>query len=147
MSHGAELSVERAARVRIGRPGTVRDRNRFVVDVSIEDLSTTGCMFRGDFAIDVGTLITIGIAGIGIHVARVSRLVDGGAGCAFLLSLSDEDVETATVAQTVRAGGFLQMKTEIRSAASVEHNRRAEDKDQTLPTRLKRAFAIVRGRR
>ena len=66
---------------------------------------------------------------------------------ALFLPLSDEDVETATVAQTVRADGLLQMKTEIRSAAAVEHKRQPEDKDQTLPTRLKRAFAIVRGMR
>lgn len=147
MAHEAEISIERAARVRIGRPGTVRDQNRLVVDVPIEDLSTTGCMFRGNFAIEIGTLITIGVTGIGMHVARVSRLIDGGAGCAFLLPLSEEALETATVAQTVQPGGFLQMKTGIRTTAAVEHNRSAEDRDQSLRTRFRRAFAIICGER
>ncbi len=145
MTSEADLSIERAARVRIGRGGTVRDRDRFVVDVSIEDLSTTGCLFCGDFALELGALVTIGIAGIGVHVARVSRLVDGGAGCAFLIPLADDDVRIATVAQTVQPGGFVQMKTSIRSAAVTEHNRRADDKPQPLGARLKRAFKIVRG--
>jgi hypothetical protein len=82
-----------------------------------------------------------------MHVARVSRLIDGGAGCAFLLPLSEEDLETATVAQTVQPGGFLQMKTGIRTTAAAEHNRPAEDRDQSLQTRFRRAFAIICGER
>ena len=142
-----DTSIERAARVRIGRAGTVRDRDRFVVDVSVEDLSTTGCMFRGEFAMELGALLTIGIAGIGMHVARVSRLVDGGAGCAFLIPLSAEDVEIATAAQTVHPGNFVQMKTTIRSAAATAHDRRADDKSQTIGLRLSRAIKIIRGKR
>ena len=147
MTLEADISIERAARIRIGREGTVRDRDRFVVDVSIEDLSTTGCLFCGDFTLELGALVTIGIAGIGMHVARVSRLVERGAGCAFLIPLKDSDLATASVAQTVQPGGFIQMKTAIRSAAVIEHNRRADDKPMPLVARLKRAFQIVRGAR
>lgn len=146
MSNDPINKTDRSPRVRIDRTGTVRDRTRYAVDVTIKDLSETGCYVSGQFAVEVGVLISVGIPGIGMHAARVSRIDEDGCGCAFLLPIDSDHIGQARAAETLTEGGFIQMKTALRSAATVEHNRRADDGAQPLLARMKRAVRIVRGK-
>jgi hypothetical protein len=148
------MSVERAARIKIGRPGSVRARDQGVVETVIEDLSTSGCFVRGDLPVAVGSLIAIGVPGIGTHAAKVMRLTAEGAGCAFLLPLGEAEVQAVRTAEALppaagevavpRANGFVQIKDNVRSAAKAAHDDPGPAKPRSL---LARALGGIRAHR
>jgi hypothetical protein len=133
MSIKASCYLERAERVRIGRRGTLRDRQKFASDVEIDNLSTTGCSLRADYTLPVGSLVSIGIPGIGMHAARITRSDSGEHGCAFLLPINTDDVDLARSVDTVASGNFPQMIEKIRGAEAVRYARRATDRLPAAP--------------
>jgi PilZ domain len=118
----------RSRRVAIGRSGTLRERDKFATDVVIEDVSETGCMFRSDMALTVGTLLSIGIPGTGMHAARISRVDGDAVGCSFLLPINAEDIASAQIVETVADGDFRRMREQVREAEVDRMNRRATDR-------------------
>jgi hypothetical protein len=118
----------RSKRVVIGRSGTLRERDKFAADVMIEDVSETGCMFRSDAALPIGTLISIGIPGTGMHAARVSRVDRDQHGCSFLLPISPDDIALAQIIETVTDGDFKRMREQVRGAETERLNRRKGDR-------------------
>ena len=132
MSIKASCQVERAERVRIARRGTIRDRQKFASDVEIDDLSTTGCRLRADYSLPVGALVSIGIPGIGMHAARITRSENREHGCAFLLPITSDDFDLARSVDTVASGNFPQMVEKIRGAEAVRYARRSTDRNPIL---------------
>lgn len=140
----ASLRIERAERVRLGRAATMRERKMVACDVVIEDLSATGCRVRGGMMLPVGSLISIGIPGTGMHAARVARVGDGEFGCAFLIPVGEEDIARACSIDTVAEGNFPTMLEKIRMTEEARFNRRAtDDPNLSLVDRLKAALALL----
>ena len=142
---GMEVSarIERAERSVIGRPGTLRERAKPLRDILVEDLSRTGCRMRSDVEIPAGTRISIGIPGAGMQAARVMRSKGEVHGCAFLLELTDQEVENAMWVNTVPEAAFSALSGRIRSAAAAERDQRSAAGKASLFSRLVRQ---VRGR-
>jgi hypothetical protein len=106
MSFLARLDVERSDRITVDRPATVRDLRKAPSDVIVDNLSTTGCLVTLDFALPLGALISIGIAGIGPCFARVGRCDHPRYGCAFLVPITEAEIEASRVAETIVKGRF-----------------------------------------
>lgn len=70
-------------------------------DVSIEDLSSSGFRMSGGPAMEIGTTVSIGFAGIGVHEARLMRVDGRHYGCEFVQPLSAADLNTAIHATPV----------------------------------------------
>ena len=147
------MSVERAARVKIGRPGSIVERDQDVAEAIIEDVSTTGCFVRGNFSTGIGSVLAVGVPGIGTHAAKVMRLTAAGAGCAFLIPLGEDEVRTARNAEAAggdeasgarKSNGFVQMKDSIRSAANASQDGQAGAPPPKLVKRLLGALRTPR---
>jgi uncharacterized RDD family membrane protein YckC len=113
MSLVGHLEVGRSDRIPVDRPGTLRDRARTPVDVVVDNLSTTGCLFVHDSALPLGALISLGIAGLGIRHARISRVDPPHYACAFLVPVAQEDIVAALSAETLVTGAFPQMQPRV----------------------------------
>ena len=100
------LDVGRSERVAVDRAGTLRDRARTPVDVAVDNLSTTGCLFVLDRALPLGALVSIGLPGVGVRYARISRVDHPRYACAFLTPVSADDIAAALSADTVVTGAF-----------------------------------------
>lgn len=90
------VSGRTAERRVIEADATLRQNDQVPVDVLVADLSTTGCLFLCDTPLASGDEISIGIAGLGRHQARVVRSMDQRYGCTFLTPLTDADVTAAS---------------------------------------------------
>jgi hypothetical protein len=135
----------RSERVAIGRSGTLRERDKFAADVLVEDVSETGCMFRLDVALPIGTLISIGIPGTGMHAARVSRVDRDEHGCSFLLPIGPDEIALAQIIETVTEGDFKRMREQIRGAEAERLNRRKGVRDLAPPNGfLAKALAALK---
>lgn len=143
----ASLHVERADRVPIGRPATLRERQTTVCDVTVEDLSATGCRVKGGIPLPLGSLISIGIPGTGMHAARVARIGAGEFACAFLVPMSEEDIARARSAETVAPGHFPTVTAHLPRTDGVPHRRRATDRvEPRFLDRLRLALRVLLGR-
>ena len=100
------LDVGRSDRVAVDRAGTLRDRAQAPVDVAVDNLSTTGCLFVLDRALPLGALVSIGLPGVGVRYARISRADHPRYACAFLTPVSPGDIAAALSADTVVTGAF-----------------------------------------
>jgi hypothetical protein len=109
MSLVARLDVSRADRVAVDRMGTLRDRTNVPVDVVVDNLSKTGCLFALDRELLLGELVSLGLPGIGVHQARISRVDHPNYACAFLAPVSDQNVLAALSAETIVASAFPQI--------------------------------------
>lgn len=92
-----------AERHDLAADATVRGADRVPIDVLVADLSRTGCLFVSTEPLAVDTIITIGIAGVGLREARIVRNQDVRFGCTFLLPLTEAELaaglaESETVA-------------------------------------------------
>lgn len=109
MSFSAKLYFKEeaasAGRVAERRPlqaeATVRDETLRPIDVTIVDLSSSGCLIEGAGEIQVPSVVNIGIGGIGRISARVVRREGQRYGCSFLVPLSEETVSLASAVDTV----------------------------------------------
>jgi hypothetical protein len=106
MSLAGQLDFGRSDRVALDRAGTLRDHAQAPLDVRVDNLSTSGCLLTLDRTLPVGALVSIGIAGVGVRQARVSRVDAPHHACAFLQPVSAADVATALSAETLVAGAF-----------------------------------------
>jgi len=77
-----------AERHDLGADATVRGADRVPIDVLVADLSQTGCLFVSTEPLRIDTIITIGIAGVGLREARIVRHQDVRFGCIFLIPLT-----------------------------------------------------------
>jgi hypothetical protein len=146
MSIRGSIILGRAERAPVRRRGTLRERNKFASDVLIEDLSETGCLFRSNVPLPVGSLISVGIPGIAMHAARISR-VDGEAhGCSFLIPITADDIAAAQVIETVAEGGFKRMREQVRDAGEPQCDGRATDTAVSQGL-IARALSMLRPRR
>ncbi len=105
------LDVGRSDRVAVDRTGTLRDQAQAPVDVVVENLSTTGCLFVIDRKLPLGALISLGIPGVGVRHARIARASHPHYACAFLSPISDSAVAAALSAETLVEGSFPLMPT------------------------------------
>ena len=119
--------IERAERTAVDRPGTLRERARFVTDIVVEDLSRTGCRICTDADMSVGTLISIGIPGVGMQAARVVRSEGNVHGCSFLLPITEADVLKSQTVVTVENLAFPTLRERVRSEAGFKHTGRDVD--------------------
>lgn len=144
MSLVAHLDVGRSDRVAVDRVGTLRDTERTPVDIMVDNLSTTGCMFLLDRELPLGALVSIGIPGVGVRYARISRVEHPQYGCAFLSPVSDADIAAALSVDTVIAGAFPQMPVPAMPMAASPLRRIAEEPsfEPKLPLRTRVAMMV-----
>lgn len=109
MSLAAKMTADRPYRLEMDRPGTLRDAQEVPQDIVVDNLSTTGCLLRTDADLRIGSLVTIGIAGIGVHPARISRVEGTSYGCAFIMPIRDADVQMALAGETLIEIDFPKM--------------------------------------
>lgn len=90
-----------ADRVALDRPATVRDGDQLAYDAVVRDISATGCLVECDAPVDVGALLSVGLAGIGRMPAHVVRVGDRLLGCAFDRPLAADELVIAGRIETV----------------------------------------------
>jgi hypothetical protein len=97
----ARLSLDQrsASREAIEASATLRDLERRPHDVTIDDISHTGCHVATLLDLPLDTFITLGIPEIGVHKARLIRETDGGYGCAFERALTESELRRALAAE------------------------------------------------
>lgn len=109
----------RADRVALGRPATMRDPTRAPIDVLVENLSETGALLRTEAALPVGTLVSLGIAGLGMQLARVVRAEPRAAAIAFMVPLEPQAVARAAATPLLTATAIPQLPVERPGDAAV----------------------------
>lgn len=75
--------------------GTLRNPQAEPQDVIIDDLSAGGFRTSVAMSLVVGDVITLGIFGVGLRLARVMRESEGSYGCQFITPLSTEELAAA----------------------------------------------------
>jgi hypothetical protein len=138
MSIVAKFEVERADRVKAGRGGTLRDKGKYPVDVLVANISQTGCLIELTPSLPVGSLVTLGLPGIGMHVARVSRADGAWHGCAFLVPIVEDQIALVRKAETVFQADFPQM---ARRAAEAPDAPAEPTREPDLALRIKRTLS------
>ncbi len=106
MSLAVQRDAARQDRIEISRTGTLRDRGGAPVDVAIDNLSGSGCLFVADCELMINDLVTLGIPGVGLRPAIISRVDRPNYACAFLVPLSEAAVVAAPLAETVVTSRF-----------------------------------------
>ncbi|MFD1786657.1 PilZ domain-containing protein [Sphingomonas floccifaciens] len=104
MSIAAQIFVSGRAesRIPVTVDGTLRGDVGDPLDVEVEDISSSGFRARVPVALDVGEVISIGIAGLGTRPARVVRSDGRSVGCQFFARLpGDFDARIAGAASQV----------------------------------------------
>ena len=102
-------AVQRAARVTLDRPATMRDPSRAPIDVRVRDLSATGALLEAEAGLPIGTLVSLGLAGAGLQLARVVRETPGAMAIEFMLPLDAAAVSRAGHAETLVSVAFPQI--------------------------------------
>lgn len=64
---------DRSERLAVELSGTLRDDDWRPVDITVDEVSTTGARVRTQIPLRVGEVVTIGIEGLGLCPARVMR--------------------------------------------------------------------------
>jgi hypothetical protein len=102
----AHLDGVRCDRISIDRIATMRDQTKLPVDAVVDDLSRTGCLLTLDREMPTGALVTIGISGIGVRHARISRANHPQYACAFITPINGANIASAISAETLVADVF-----------------------------------------
>lgn len=84
-----------AERYAVRLDGTLRNTNAVPQDVVIDDLSVTGFRTTSAIGLAVSDVITLGIFGVGLRSAKVSRESDDSYGCQFLEPLTAQELSFA----------------------------------------------------
>ncbi|MBJ6120480.1 PilZ domain-containing protein [Sphingomonas mollis] len=110
MSLTAKLYREQDERIADRQPvnlgATVRRDDQRPIDVQIDDLSSTGFRMQSDEPIAMDSTVSIGIAGLGRHTARVVRQNGNQYGCSFLRPVSIDGIDVAEPPQTIVRADF-----------------------------------------
>ena len=109
----------RAARTQVDRPATMRDPARAPIDVVLRNLSETGALLEADETLPIGTLVSLGIAGAGIHIGRIARLTPTGMATEFMVPLDPSAVARAKTAETIVSIAFPQMEVQNTPASAL----------------------------
>lgn len=91
----------------VGAEATLRTGRAIPHDVVVQDLSVSGCRFASADMFSDGARISIGIAGLGVHQARIVRREGRLHGCEFVQPLTPAQVMIAGQAQTVHRTAFV----------------------------------------
>jgi hypothetical protein len=128
--------VNRADRVQLGRPATMRDPSRAPVDVVVRNLSETGALLDAGVGVDlaVGTLVSLGVAGTGMHMARVVRDAASGVAVEFMLPLDPRAVAVAGRAETVVSVAIpqIQVRPATNSVIDVWNDKQEEAAERVV---------------
>jgi hypothetical protein len=92
MSAQTAFELDRSMRLAIGHAATLRDASPTPIDIVVEDISQTGCLFHTTTALAVGETVSIGIPGLGLCHGRISRADHPLYGCAFFKLISTDDI-------------------------------------------------------
>ncbi|WP_213982374.1 PilZ domain-containing protein [Sphingomonas sp. dw_22] len=84
-----------AERHQVERDATLRDPDWSPIDVTVEDLSEGGFRVVAETDLPIGAEIGLGLAGIGLHSARVVRRSGNAYGCEFLPPLTSAELRAA----------------------------------------------------
>lgn len=85
MPEDAPVTAEvRADRRVIATGSTLRLTPGFAYDVTVEDLSMTGCLLRSSLSLPLGTHFRLGLRGNGSVEGEVVRIAPHGYGCTFI---------------------------------------------------------------
>lgn len=106
MSLPARLQMDRPGRITLDRAATLRDVSQEPFDVTVDNISSTGCLVSTEAELADDMLVTIGIAGLGTRSARVARQEGSGYGLAFLEPATEFEVLAARTAETLVHGAF-----------------------------------------
>lgn len=89
------LDARGSKRFRVAFDATLRDPLHAPLDVVVEDLSASGFRVLTSADLAVRVEIGLGLAGIGMHRARVVRREKGVYGCEFVTPLTSNDLRIA----------------------------------------------------
>jgi len=89
------LDARGSKRFRVAFDATLRDPSHAPLDVVVEDLSASGFRVLTSADLAVGVEIGLGLAGIGMHRARVIRRQKGVYGCEFVRPLTSAALNLA----------------------------------------------------
>jgi hypothetical protein len=92
MSAQSAFELDRSIRLAIGHAATLRYASQAPIDVVVEDISESGCLFRTTKVLEAGETVSIGIPGLGLCHGRISRSDHPHYGCAFLKLIRTDDL-------------------------------------------------------
>lgn len=119
----------RAARFPVELDATLRDATAQPIAVEIEDISITGFLMRTKTALRVGDEVTIGIAGLGMRHAVVTRQQDERYGCLFARPVLQREIDLLQL-------GPLETVTRFEPAQSYASDAIPQDHRYSVRTRL-----------
>ena len=108
------LEYERDERIDLAVPATLR-ANRTPSDVTVCNLSCSGCLIAARERLPVGARVSIGMSGIGTHAASVVRQTRFGYACEFEDPLSIYEVQLASASETLITGVFNSLPRPVRA--------------------------------
>ncbi len=97
-----------ASRVGINRDGTIRDAAGAPIEISVEDISLSGCMLLIPVPIPEDYVLNIGLPGLGRREGRIVRRDGEKHGVEFLWPLSAAELEDVRSTENLILGSFPQ---------------------------------------
>jgi hypothetical protein len=97
----------------VAQASTVRAHSAVPVDVHVEDLSQDGFCFSSAVAIEIGTVIAVGLAGAGMASARVAWRDGDRHGCVFHPALTITQIDLAFTHST-NAPAVAELLSDVR---------------------------------
>lgn len=98
-----------ADRQAVNLGATVRQEDQRPIDVSIDDLSTTGFRMQSFETMAIDSTVSVGIAGLGRHTARIVRQDGNYYGCRFVRPVSIDGIAAAGPPQNIVRADFGQL--------------------------------------
>ena len=95
-----------ADRQTVNLGATLRRDDQRPVDIQVDDLSATGFRMQSDEPIAIDATVSVGIAGLGRHTARVVRRDGQHYGCRFVVPLAIDAVDVTAPPQTIVRAEF-----------------------------------------
>jgi hypothetical protein len=127
-----------AERHDLAADATLRGADRIPVDILVVDLSQTGCLFVTAEPLPIEAIVTIGVAGVGLHEARIVRNQDVRFGCTFLIPLTNVELAAGLAESETVAPFFFRSSIRARPSKSPWLNYRALSDWLHFPAWLRR---------
>ena len=129
-----------AERYPVRLDGTLRDTSAVPQDVVIDDLSATGFRTTSATVLSVNDVITLGIFGVGLRSAQVSRKSGDSYGCQFLEPLTAQELASALQGLTPPAP--IPMPVQLQAGTPIEASAPLNDHRKLSP-RLRILFIMA----
>jgi hypothetical protein len=84
-----------ALRFTVDAPTTMRGPDCVPVDVVVANISSKGFLIYSDELLEMGMIVSVGLAGAGAREARIVRRDPSGYGCQFVAPLTQDEMATA----------------------------------------------------